>query len=98
MSSFSKFIALAAAAVALAACGQKAVINGTLADAPSSEVIVKLLDVNKYKVLDTVEVTLPASLHTRLTSRLVIRNSSTFFMVTERSPLFFLRRATRLQS
>ena len=56
MSRFSKFIALAAAAVALAACGQKAVINGTLADAPSSEVIVKLLDVNKYKVLDTVEV------------------------------------------
>ena len=56
MSSFSKFIALAAAAVALAACGQKAVINGTLSDAPSSEVIVKLLDVNKFKVLDTVDV------------------------------------------
>lgn len=56
MSRFSKFMALAAAAVALAACGQKTVINGTLADAPSSEVIVKLLDVNKFKVLDTVSV------------------------------------------
>ncbi len=56
MSRFSKFIALAVAAVALAACGQKTVINGTLADAPSSEIIVKLLDVNKFKVLDTVDV------------------------------------------
>lgn len=56
MSRFSKFVALAAAAVVLAACGQKAVINGTLADAPSSEIIVKLLDVNKFKVLDTVSV------------------------------------------
>ena len=56
MSRFSKFVALAAAAVVLAACGQKAVINGTLADAPSSEIIVKLLDVNKFKVLDTVDV------------------------------------------
>ena len=56
MSRFSKFIALAAAAVAMAACGQKTVINGTLADAPSSEVIVKLLDVNKFRVLDTVDV------------------------------------------
>ena len=56
MSRFSKFVALAAAAVVLAACGQKAVINGTLADVPSSEIIVKLLDVNKFKVLDTVSV------------------------------------------
>lgn len=56
MSRFSKFVALAAAAVVMAACGQKAVINGTLADAPSSEIIVKLLDVNKFKVLDTVDV------------------------------------------
>ena len=43
-----------AAVVAAASCSTKAVIDGTVASAPSSEVIVKLLDVNKYVVLDTV--------------------------------------------
>lgn len=45
-------------AVALAAavsCGSNARIDGTLADAPSSEVIVKLLNINQYEVLDTVK-------------------------------------------
>lgn len=43
-------------AVVLAAvsCGRGARIDVQLADAPSSEVIVKLLDVNKFSVLDTV--------------------------------------------
>lgn len=36
------------------ACGSNARIDGTVAEAPSSEVIVKLLDVNRYEVLDTV--------------------------------------------
>lgn len=44
-----------AAVLALASCGSKAVIDGTVADAPSSEVIVKLLDINRYEVLDTVK-------------------------------------------
>lgn len=56
MSNFNKSIVLAVAAIVLAACGQKAVINGTLEDAPSSEVIVKILEANRLKVLDTVSV------------------------------------------
>ncbi len=38
-----------------ASCGTKASIEGELSDAPSSEVIVKLLNVNHYEVLDTVK-------------------------------------------
>ena len=45
----------AAAAMMAVACGSNARIEGTLADAPSSEVVVKLLDINRYEVLDTVK-------------------------------------------
>ena len=45
----------AAAVFAAASCANKAKIEGTLASAPSSEVVVKLLDINKYQVLDTVK-------------------------------------------
>ena len=45
---------IAAAAVMAASCSTKTIIDGTIASAPSSEVIVKLLDINKYEVLDTV--------------------------------------------
>ena len=44
----------ALAALSLAACGQKTVIDGTLKDAADAPVIVKLLDINRYQVLDTV--------------------------------------------
>lgn len=54
MSRFSKIIILAAVVLMAASCGSKASLSGTLASAPSSEVIVKLLDVNRYEVLDTV--------------------------------------------
>ena len=40
--------------MAAVSCGSNAKIEGTLADAPSSEVVVKLLSVNHYEVLDTV--------------------------------------------
>ena len=43
-----------AATVMAASCSTKAVVNGTVASAPSDEVIVKLLDINKYEILDTV--------------------------------------------
>lgn len=44
-------------AMALAvSCSDKATIKGTLSQAPSSEVIVKVLDVNKFTVVDTVKV------------------------------------------
>lgn len=55
MSRFSKIIMYAAALAAAVSCGSNARINGTLADAPSSEVIVKLLNINQYEVLDTLK-------------------------------------------
>ena len=51
-----KILAAAAAALLFAACGPKTVIEGTLQDKGDAPVIVKLLDVNKYQVLDTVKV------------------------------------------
>ena len=45
----------AAAVFAAASCANKAKIEGALASAPSSEVVVKLLDINRYQVLDTVK-------------------------------------------
>lgn len=45
----------AAAVLMAASCGTKARIEGEISDAPSSEVIVKLLNVNHYEVLDTVK-------------------------------------------
>ena len=44
-----------AAVLALASCSRQAKIEGTLADAASSEIVVKLLDVNRYQILDTVK-------------------------------------------
>ena len=49
-----KAVAALCAALALVSCGKTASVKGTVADAPESEVIVKLLDVNRYEVLDTV--------------------------------------------
>lgn len=54
MSRFSKSVIFLAAAALIAACTPTARIDGTIGTAPSSEVIVKLLDVNRYEVLDTV--------------------------------------------
>ena len=50
----ARIIAAALAALALAACGPKTVIDGTLTGTSDAPVIVKLLDINKYQVLDTV--------------------------------------------
>lgn len=44
----------AALALMVASCGRTARIDGFVADAPSSKLVVKALDVNRYKVLDTV--------------------------------------------
>ncbi len=41
--------------LSISSCGSKAGIDGVISDAPSSEVIVKLLNVNRYEVLDTVK-------------------------------------------
>ena len=50
-----KLLAVLGAALLLAACGPKTVIDGTLQDKAGAPVIVKLLDVNRYQVLDTVK-------------------------------------------
>lgn len=54
MKIYYRFSALAAICVALVSCSHQARIECTLTDAPEQDVIVKLLDVNSYKVLDTV--------------------------------------------
>lgn len=48
-------MAFAASVILAAACGNGAKIDGTVACAPSSELVVKLLDANRYSVLDTVK-------------------------------------------
>jgi len=50
----AKILPVLAAALVVAACGPKTVIDGTLTGKADAPVIVKLLDVNKYQVLDTV--------------------------------------------
>jgi hypothetical protein len=55
MKNCNKLIALALAALSLAACSDKAQIRGTLAGAPDKKLVVKQLDMNVYKDLDTVK-------------------------------------------
>ena len=50
-----KLAAGAALLVLAAACGKNTQIEGTLHETPDSQVIVKLLDVNRFQVLDTVK-------------------------------------------
>ena len=54
MSRFSKLVAIVMALPLIASCAQKARIDVEIADATSSDVVVKLLDVNAFQVLDTV--------------------------------------------
>ena len=50
-----KLAAGAALLLIAAACGKNTQIEGTLHETPDSQVIVKLLDVNRFQVLDTVK-------------------------------------------
>ncbi|MBE6237258.1 MAG: TlpA family protein disulfide reductase [Bacteroidales bacterium] len=54
MSRFSKSIILSAVVLLAASCARTAKIDAVVADAPSSDVIVKLLDINRFETLDTV--------------------------------------------
>jgi len=45
----------ALAALSLSACADKAVIRGTIADAPDSKIVVKQLDINTYRNVDTLK-------------------------------------------
>ena len=56
MSRFSRIFASAALVLAAASCSHVARIEGNVEQAASSEVIVKLLNVNRFEVLDTVAV------------------------------------------
>ena len=56
MSRFSKIFASAAVVLAAASCSNVAKIEGNVEQAASSEVIVKLLNVNRFEVVDTVSV------------------------------------------
>ena len=56
MSRFSKLIFAAAVAMTVASCADKVRIEGTIQTAPSSEVIVKKLNINHFETLDTVKV------------------------------------------
>ena len=55
MSRFSRFIAVAAAVVFAAACTNVAKVTGNLEGASSSDVVVKLLNINRYEILDTIK-------------------------------------------
>lgn len=54
-----KFKSLAIAALGLAlvavSCGKSVRVTGVVADAPQSDLVVKLLEMNRYKVLDTIK-------------------------------------------
>jgi len=50
-----RLIAAGLLALALASCGKNTSIDAVVADAPEADVIVKCLDVNHFKVLDTVK-------------------------------------------
>ena len=55
MRNVSLSLAALAAAALLASCTGKTSIEGVVTDAPESDVVVSLLDVNRYQVLDTVK-------------------------------------------
>ena len=55
MRNCSKILWAAVAALALSACADKAVIRGTVADAPDSKIVIKQLDINTYRNVDTLK-------------------------------------------
>ena len=56
MRSFSPIILTVAAAAVLSSCGGRTSISGNIKDCGDAPVTVRLLDVNKYKTLDTLKV------------------------------------------
>ena len=55
MRNYNKFLAFALAALALTACGEKARIRGTVAGLSDKPLVVKQLDINTYRTLDTIK-------------------------------------------
>ena len=54
MSRFSRISAFVAAVLLAASCGRTARINALISDASSSDIVVKMLNVNTFDILDTV--------------------------------------------
>ena len=54
MTRLSRFLLCALFLTAAVSCSRKATINAVLEQAPQKDIIVKLLDINRYQVLDTV--------------------------------------------
>lgn len=54
MSRYSKLFAFSAAALMTVACARTARIDAVISDADSLDIVVKVLDVNRFEVLDTV--------------------------------------------
>ena len=54
MSRLSRISAFVAAVLLAASCGRTARINALISDASSSDIVVKMLNVNTFDVLDTV--------------------------------------------
>ena len=50
-----KIVALGLLALLAAACGKNTTVKGTLTGAPARKIVVKALDVNTYKTLDTIK-------------------------------------------
>jgi hypothetical protein len=74
----------AVALFAAAACCRTARIDAVITDASSSDVIVKLLDINKFSVLDTVAVDTDGKFSYKVEVREGSLNSSIFSMVIRR--------------
>jgi len=55
MRNFSHTLLAALAVMALFSCSKGTRIHGTVKDAPQSDIVISMLDVNKYKVLDTLK-------------------------------------------
>ena len=56
MRNFNRMLAVAALAAAVLSCGKNTQLSGRLHEGAGEEVVVKLLDVNRFQVLDTVKV------------------------------------------
>ena len=55
MKNSSRLFAVLAVAAALASCGKNTTISGVLADGQDKQIVVKMLDVNRYQVLDSIK-------------------------------------------
>ena len=72
----SRVFCAAACALAAVSCGKSAKVQCSIADAPDRDVVVKLLDVNVYKTLDTIK----TDSHGRLTCKVPVQKAQPEFV------------------